>query len=531
VLDINLREGNRESVDTQIDLNFFGITGQVEGPIDNGRGSYMVSARYGGNQFILKLVDEDEQPSTIFDFQGKLRYDLSPEHQLTLINLYSNDDWLTPKGYSISNYWNWYGNFKIQQNILGLSWKYLWSTSGYSITTLSYIHYTGQTKFFATNTDETRYDINLSESFYQFRNVNYYTLNPQHKIELGVEAKIIDSRHNHFFAGGYNLYGNFKPDEYIKGNLDLVKSGAFFTYEWNPVSWLKLIPGIRADYFDFNSNLILSPRIALALELGNNTTLTGSAGIYAQNIPHYFLIQNENFRKLREPTSIHYVAGLQKLLAADTKLSFEYYYKKYERLPFDADMPGLYLFDEPIHNLFFENHTNLVSGGGAETSGIEFILQKKMSGKFYGLLSFSIVSASYEDLLGIKRRRAIETKSMFAAELGYKPDKEWEFNIRFAYAAGRPYTPIDYQKSAQLNYTVWDVDRINAERLPDYVNLSIRADKRFYFSNSNLTAYVSIWNLFDRKNVSFQGYSEFYSVPVNYNLISIIPVFGLEYEF
>ena len=154
-----------------------------------------------------------------------------------------------------------------------------------------------------------------------------------------------------------------------------------------------------------------------------------------------------------------------------------------------------------------------------------------MSGKLYGLLTFSIVNAEYEDLDGIWRSRAIETKSMFAAELGYKPSNVWEFNVRFSYASGRPYTPVDYQRSALLGSTIWKVDEINAENLPDHVNLSARADKRFHFSGSNMTIYVSIWNLFDRKNVSFQGYSEYHITPVNYNLISIIPVFGIEYEF
>ncbi len=531
VLDINLREGNRQSVDTQIDINFVGITAQVEGPVDKGRGSVMASARYGGNQFVLKLVNEDEQPSSFVDLQVKLRYDLSPEHQLSFINLYSDDDWSIPLDYSISNYWNWYGGFKMRQNIMGISWKYLWSERGYSVTNFSNVYYRSKANFFFTRTNEERYNINVTENYFQLRNINYYRFDPGNKIELGLEASLINSAHDNFFAEGYDLYGNFKPEVYINTDPYFLKTGAFLIYEWKPAAWLKLLPGVRADYFDFNNNLIISPRIAAAVELGKNTTLTGSAGIYTQNIPNYFLIQNENFRKLKEPTSVHYVVGLQNLLEEDVKLSFEYYYKKYDRLPFDADMPGLYLFDEPIHNLFFESHSNLVSGGSAQSNGIEVILQKKMSGKVYGLLAFSIVSSTYEDLLGIERSRAIETRAMFSAELGYKPSKEWEFNIRFAYASGRPYTPVDYRRSAELGNTIWDIERINGERLPDYVNLSVRADRRFYFSSSNLTTYVSIWNLFDRKNVSFQGYSEFHNTPVNYNLISIIPVFGIEYEF
>jgi hypothetical protein len=103
--------------------------------------------------------------------------------------------------------------------------------------------------------------------------------------------------------------------------------------------------------------------------------------------------------------------------------------------------------------------------------------------------------------------------------------------MRWSYAGGRPYTPYDQVKSTLLGNAVFDINNINTQRLPYYLVLSIRADKRFYFSKSNLILYLSVWNLFDRKNVSNHGWSEYYNTPVNYNLISIVPILGVEYEF
>jgi len=531
VLDIKYREGNREEFDGQFDLNLLGIAGQVEGPINDGQGSWMLSSRYGGNQFILKLLGDEEQPSSIYEIQGKAVYNLSSNHQISFLDIYSYDDWLTPREYSIADYWNWYGNFNIEQNIVGLSWKYLWSENGFSNTTLSHIFNNYKLNFFTTSTDEERINYNNSEHIFQLKNLNFYKISPEHKIEFGIESLFFTSDHNDFVASGVDLYGNYKPDLYIDTKLSGLKLGGFVSYEWTPFPQLKLVPGLRIDYFDYNNNLDLSPRFSTSLQLNEQLSLSGSVGIYHQNLPAYFLVQNESFKNIRMPTSYHYVLGLNYLFSEDIKLSIEYYYKEYRESLFDANLPGLYLLDEPINNLFMGDHINLVNGSSANSNGIEIMLQKKMSDNFYGLASLSLYSCKYRDLNGIWRSRITDNKVLAALEGGYILNEEWEFSMRWSYAGGVPYTPYDKEKSAALGNAVFDVNKINTLKGPHFLTLSIRIDKRFHFSNSNLIIYLSIWNVFDRDNVSIHGWSEYYNLSVDYKLISIIPVFGVEYEF
>jgi hypothetical protein len=98
-------------------------------------------------------------------------------------------------------------------------------------------------------------------------------------------------------------------------------------------------------------------------------------------------------------------------------------------------------------------------------------------------------------------------------------------------AGGSPYTPFDLQASAARQRAVLDEQRINQARYPDYHSLNVRADRRFPFKSSNLVIYLSIWNVYQRKNVA--GY--FWNP--NQNRIeplyqwSMMPIFGLEYEF
>jgi hypothetical protein len=356
-------------------------------------------------------------------------------------------------------------------------------------------------------------------------------INPENRIEFGIESSLFSTDHDEFVAAGVDLYGNYKPDLYIDTKLTGLKLGGFFSYEWTPIPQLKLAPGLRIDYFDYNKDLALSPRFSTTILVNKKISLSGSVGVYNQYLPSYFLVQNENFRNAHMPKTYHFVLGLNYFLSEDLKFWAEYYYKDYRDLLFDANLPGLYLLDEPINNLFFGDHTNLFNGSKGYSSGIELMLQKKMSGKFYGLASLSIFSCKYQDLDGIWRSRITDNNILAAIEGGYKLNEEWEFSMRWSYAGGRPFTPYDRTKSTLLGNAVYDINSINTLRLPYYLVLSIRADKRFHFSNSNLILYLIVWNLFDRKNISNHGWSEYYNLSVDYKLISIVPVLGVEYDF
>jgi len=217
----------------------------------------------------MDLIGEEEQPRSFYDIQGKVVYNLSSTHQISFIDIYSNDDWTIPKVYSIENYWNWYGNFNSEQNIIGFSWKYLWGENGFSNTTLSHIFSKYRTNFFTTSTEEERVDYNNSEHILQLRNTNFYKISPEHKIEFGVESLFFTSDHNDFVASGFDLYGNYKPELYLDTRLEGLKVGGYISYEWIPFSQLKLTPGLRIDYFDYNDNLDLSPRFSTSLQLNN----------------------------------------------------------------------------------------------------------------------------------------------------------------------------------------------------------------------------------------------------------------------
>jgi hypothetical protein len=137
----------------------------------------------------------------------------------------------------------------------------------------------------------------------------------------------------------------------------------------------------------------------------------------------------------------------------------------------------------------------------------------------------------YKDYSGKWRNRIYDNRFNFNLEGGYIPSSDWEFKIRWIYAGGAPYTPLNYEASKNAGVGIWDLNRINSERLPDYHSMNIRIDKRFYFSSSSLLVYLSVWNVYARKNVAFYYWNEVTNEIDTQEQWGMLPVLGVEYEF
>jgi hypothetical protein len=86
------------------------------------------------------------------------------------------------------------------------------------------------------------------------------------------------------------------------------------------------------------------------------------------------------------------------------------------------------------------------------------------------------------------------------------------------------------EKSIAQNHGVFDSNRINDARYPDYHSLNIRFDKRFHFHSSNLIFYLSLWNAYNRKNVAMYYWNKVDKKQDAVYQWLLMPILGLEYE-
>ena len=536
IMDMTFRKGNTDEFDAQLSADFSGFGAQAEGPIPGG--SWLFSARRSFLDLIVGAIGEDRSSVPQYsDVQGKLFFNISPRHKLSVISLLSLDNISLSGRDAIKKQSNFYNDFRLWSNTAGANWTYLWNTHGYSETSLS-----NTTNAYHSRGYETRgliesgkeqlvFGMKPFESEFRLRNINHYRFSPGHAIELGVEAKYLDVNYDNYYGEYNDDLGNPTSEYTVNDHIRASKLSAFASYEYNPFQNLTLTPGLRVDHFTFNQNTDVSPRVSVNYQATSTFSVNAAAGVFHQFLPLPLLTQNAANKKLMDPVAYHYVLGFHKLLSEDTRLTLEAYAKEYDRFPLDPVQPQLFVIDQVLQTSMFYNGNPLVDKGKAYTRGLEVVLQKKLAREIYGLLSASYFRSKYRDYDGVWRNRAFDNRFTFQVEGGYKPNNKWEFSVRWLFAGGRPYTPFDESASEETGRGVLDVNQINGERLPDYHSLNLRVDRRFHFSKSNLIFYFSVWTAYGRKNLDNDGWNEVRNEKEENRQWGTLPLFGLEFEF
>ncbi len=528
IMDISFREGNRSDFDAQLDLNFAGFGGVAEGPLFKNNGCWLLSARRSYLDFVVDAFKVGSTIAPIYgDIQGKLVYDLNQNHKLMLLGIFADDHNDPDRATGEKNYMDHYGNQDLYQGTVGMNWRAIWNKSGYSNTSLAFTSNKYNEDFYETTTGE--YDIrNRSlENIFKFRNVNHFRLNKKNTIEFGVEAKNLIEDYDNWYAETTNTLGDTIPALTLKNKISADKLGAFVNFIAKPFHRLTTILGIRSDYFSYNNNTSWSPRLAFSYQFTSLTSINGSVGLFHQNLPLLLLSQNNNNKNLKDLRAIHYVLGIDHLLTENTKLTLEVYLKNYKNFPMDPLQPALFIID----GTFFDNYGALVDNGEAVSRGVEIMIQKKLAKDFYGLASATFFRSRYKDGDQVWRNRNYDNRVAFSFEGGYKPNRKWEFSLRWIYAGGVPYTPFEIEKSKANHRAVYDETRINEVRYPDYHSMNLRFDRRFNFSNSNLVFYMSAWNIYNRKNIANYFWNDKEQKQDQVYQWQILPIFGLEFEF
>lgn len=534
VMELEYREGNREEFDAQIDMNMAGAGIVVEGPIGSEQASWMFAGRRSYLDMLVDAIGTGVAPR-YGDYQGKLVWDISRGSQLSMLGIYGYDAIEFERDQSIEDGNVVYGSHSGAEYAFGFNWQHRWGRNGYSNTSLGWLGTRYEEEFFETDVDTLPDTALLSqntlESAVQLRNVNHYRLTDRTLVEFGLDVKQILDDYDYRTAAYTNSIGGFIAPDTVTESLSATKFGGFGQVTYRFAGCLTTTLGGRYDYFEYVKRAHASPRFSFSLDLSPRTALNGAFGLYRQFLPMSLVAQDPKFRELEDPRAYHYILGLSHLLRQDTKLTIEAYFKDYDNFPMDRTQPQLFLADEVGMGRMVGIFDDLESSGEAWAAGLEVILQKKLVDGVYGLISGAFFRTRYKGLDGQWRDRIFDNRCLFTLEGGYKSNERWEFSLRWIYAGGRPYSPLDPDQSAFWNRSVRDLNRINGERVPAYHSLNLRMDRRFHFDHSNLVVYISIWNAYNRKNVSNYYWNQIDAREDVMYQWSLLPIGGLEWEF
>ncbi len=530
IVDIRLREGNPERVKAKVDLNAAGFGAAADGPIPGLNSAFLVSGRISYYGLVTKAADIGIEPG-LGSFQAKWTWTPSPRHKITFLDIYGacrlSMDLDAAVDYSLNHYLDSW----TRQNTAGVDWQWVWSGRGVSRTSLSttFVKNWDLVRNVQTNSkylgrDETEWTTVI-------RNVTLWDAGKRLRFEFGFEAGANRADFGTYFASYLDRYGNMFSGFGLDGDFKAGKAGVFLGATFQLTDRLAATAGLRGDYFSFNGHFLLSPRFSLSYALTPRWSVIGSLGVFRQFLYALMLARNPDSNGLKDPRAFHAVLGTEYVFNPSTRLTVEVYSKEYRDFPLTPDDPYLFLVDNNIALSGFTYYKDVVDTGRATARGVEILFHKKLREKLYGLAGMSIFSSRYRDLTGVWRNRISDNRFIVNLVGGYAPGTGWDYSLRWSYGGGIPYTPFDPVKSMEANIGIVDETRIQGDRLPAYHTLVLRVDRKFQFRRSSLSAYLSVSNVYNRKNVARYYWNRTKHVVEPVYHLPIFPIIGVMYEF
>ena len=314
-------------------------------------------------------------------------------------------------------------------------------------------------EYFRSDSKENEFGLKLQYRFPVSKTSSFNT---------GISSKFISNDNNTVFADSiYDRNGNkisrtdLALPAVINNQPQAQKSAAFIEWDWLATSRLDINSGLRLDYFGFIDEAVtIAPRISMKYNLTSEQAVKVSTGLYYQS-PSYVWLNNSYNKKLKALKNYMSILSWEYFFRRDVRLSVETYYKSYSDLP-TGTIPGV-----NDHIVITNTGTgyggreddfqsfglfDLDSKASGKSYGAEFLLEKKFSEiPFYGKLSLTLGKSEFTAGNGKKYPGQYDQRFIMNISGGYILSDKWQFNGKFRYFTGIPYTPVYIPSQNPLN--------------------------------------------------------------------------------
>ncbi len=171
--------------------------------------------------------------------------------------------------------------------------------------------------------------------------------------------------------------------------------------------------------------------------------------------------------------------------------------------------------------------------GRGRSYGMEILLRHQLTKNFFGWISYSLSRTERDYNGGTTWGLSEYDQPHNLIVLGsYKLPFDFIFGARFRYVSGPLVTPVvGAIWDANGNYYFPLMGAQYSRRLPDFVQLDLRIDKRFVFKNWMLSVYVDCQNVTNTKNVEALVQNYDYTKEAYLTGLPILPVVGIRGEW
>ena len=311
-----------------------------------------------------------------------------------------------------------------------------------------------------------------------------------------------------------------------------VAPGLWVEATWKPAAGLTLVPGLRFDYDSFLGRAWLDPRLAARYAIDDDTVLKGGIGLYHQPPVVQLATTEWGNPDLAEEGAIQYAVGAERRVVGPLVLDVQVYWKELFDLALATDRTTV-RGGETVPLRY-------VNEGTGRAYGLEVLLRYDPDGRFFGWIAYSLSRSERDQQVigggfGAASGDAYDQPHNLIALGTLELPEIWtglSLGSRLRWATGNPYR--------RVVGSVYDVDSDSYRRLPlasrdarlpDFLQLDVRVDKKWTFDEWSLSAYLDVMNVTNRENPEGMNYNFDYTEQGLGPGLPIFPSVGIRAEY
>lgn len=472
VLDMELRDGNRERFAGLADLSLTNAGLIVEGPLSSAT-TGILSLRSSYSDYIARyLPDGDRRRPRYYDILGGAGTEPAPGHRLQARLLLARDH---TSGIASGSY-------------------------GTSLVSLQSVHAFGDQDTLRAwvSLYHQREDLRRERGIFDTDSRNTTTTaSGIIEGEARVRFETSPGEHNRLIVGvdlrqaDYDItrtdrFATASGDSSSPGRLDRnVTRGAAFVEHHTTWGRLFINAGLRLDHVSTSPDAPVSPRLLASYRLAGGTRLKGAWGIYHQSPGPAQLLAalRGGYPPQGMQRALHYTLGVEQSLRRDLSFRVEAYIKT---------MDDLISFQRSRNG---ETVSSPRNDARANIKGVEFEAAFSDS-RVFGWINVAVMRAeefNVYDGLGW-RLSPLDQRKTVTTVFEFRPAERWSVNLRAFYGSGFAYVD-DLPGVADLR-----------QHYPEYKRADARISHLFAVGSAATTVYLEILNIFAHRNAfSFTG--------------------------
>lgn len=561
VLDMRLKDGNKQSFHGEGGVGIISSRLTLEGPLKKDKSSFLVSGRRTYVDLLMQpfLPADSKGGYYFYDMNIKFNYTLNDQNRLFLSGYFGKDIFYAKYRESLTS-----------NTSASISW-------GNKTSTLRWNHIFGPKIFSNLSAIYTLYNFDVIATDKVDKEVfTLKLLSGINDATLKYDFDIIPGPRHHIRTGLISTYHIFTPQAVtikdVNFNISNIKkyyaseSSLYAEDDYEITDKIKINAGIRLTAYVVKHEVFVQPEPRLNFRYQVNPDLSFKFGYSIMN-QNLHLLSNTGVglptdlwvpstTRVKPQQSSQIAGGFFKdfqVKNEDFTASIEAYYKQSDGvIAYKEGASFLTVLDDPF-NTDGNQKTweNQVTSGQSTSSGLEFFLQKK-KGKFTGWIGYTLswTTLQFDSLNNGKKFWARYDRRHDVSVVGiYKLSEHLTMSAVWVYGTGNAITlpvgsqvaipnPSPYGYWGGSNYVPsWDISQYggrNEFRMAPYHRLDISLQFHKKLKNHDRTLEFSVYNLYNRANPFFYYIGESSLSPGTQTLkqVSLFPMLpSLTYSF